>query len=103
MTDEPERRVVEAIPSVQGGVSAIGSTRAPIIYFDNAPGFGILNGIGMVVLEAARQNVLPDNNVALDRVMVAHLRASIPAIKALRAALDGILLMAEPKPAGEMN
>jgi transposase-like protein len=33
----------------------------------------------------------------------AHLRANIPAIRSLRAALDGILLMAEPKPDGPAN
>jgi hypothetical protein len=105
MTDAPASPVViETIPSVHGSISAIGSGNAPFVYFDNAPFFGLLNGIGQVTLEAGRVFGADANGRAImDRVVVAHLRGNLFAIKALRAALDGILLMAEPKPEGAPN
>ena len=40
--------------------------------------------------------------VVRDRVIVAHLRMSLQAARDLRAALDGVLLMASPtKPQGQ--
>ncbi|HEY8006213.1 MAG TPA: hypothetical protein VIE66_05300 [Methylocella sp.] len=95
---------VEIIPSVSGGISGVASAQAPFIYFENAPFFGCLNGVGKVALETSRQiAVAPGGGVLFDRVLVAHLVGNIEAIKSLRAALDGILLMAEPKPVGPAN
>jgi hypothetical protein len=39
----------------------------------------------------------------MDRVVVAHLRCNILAVRSLRSAIDGILLMSEPKPEGPTN
>ncbi len=105
MPDEPDKpSVIETIPSVQGSISAIGSANAPFIYFENVPFYGFLNGVGQVTMEAGRIFGADANGkVILDRVIVAHLRGNIPAIRSLRAALDGILLMAEPKPPGPTN
>jgi hypothetical protein len=95
---------VEVIPSVQGGLSAIASANAPFIYFDNAPFYGVLNGVGQVTLEAARLfGAAEDGRPIIDRAIVAHLRGNLHAIRSLRAALDGILLLAEPKPQGPPN
>jgi hypothetical protein len=95
---------VEIIPSVQGSISGVASANAPFIYFENAPFYGLLNGVGQVTLEVGRVfGSDPTGKVIMDRVLVAHLRANIPAIRSLRAALDGILLMAEPKPEGAPN
>jgi len=105
MSDEADKpSVIETIPSVRGSISAIGSANAPFIYFENVPFYGLLNGVGQITMEAGRIfGADADGKVILDRVVVAHLRGNIPAIRALRAALDGILLMAEPKPEGPAN
>jgi hypothetical protein len=105
MTDEPARiPPVEVIPSVTGGISAIASAGAPFIYFDSANFYGLINGVGQVTLEASRLMAAgPDGRIAINRVVVAHLKCSLAAIKGLRAALDGIILMAEPKPGGPAN
>jgi hypothetical protein len=101
-TDKPS--AIETIPSVRGGISAIGSANAPLIYFENVPFYGLLNGVGQVTMEAGRLFGAAANGTPIvDRVVVAHLRGNIPAIRNLRAALDGILLMAEPTPEGPTN
>lgn len=100
----PKPQTVEIIPSVKGGISALASADAPFIYFENAPFFGLLNGVGQVTLEAGRVfGADADGRPIVDRVLVGHLRGSLPAIKSLRAALDGIILMAKPKPEGPAN
>jgi hypothetical protein len=107
MADEPAAAppvLTEVIPSVTGKISAIASANAPFIYFENAAFYGFLNGIGQVTLDAQRLNASAvDGTVAIDRVLVAHLRGNLAAIKSLRSALDGIMLMAEPKPEGPAN
>jgi hypothetical protein len=97
---------VEAIPSVNGGVSAIASAHAPFLYFEGAPTFGHLNGIIRVTLEATRDlptGQHPSATVGTDRVLVAHLRGNIQAFLALRAAIDGALLLANPAPTRTQN
>ena len=106
MTDEPARMPspVEVIPSVAGGISGIASASAPFVYFDSVNFYGIINGVGQVTLEANRLMATgPDGRIAIDRVVVAHLKCSLTAVKSLRAALDGIILMAEPKPERPTN
>lgn len=99
MTDETKRTVVENIPSVSGEISAIASAGAPFIYFEAAPFYGLINGVGKVALVTSRQIAnSPDGGVMFDQMIVAHLVGNIPAIRSLRAALDGVLLMAEPIP-----
>jgi hypothetical protein len=95
---------VEIIPSVADSISGIASAKAPFIYFEAAPFFGLINGIGKVAIEVSRQiATAPNQGVLLDRVLVAHLVGNIQAIRNLRAALDGILLLAEPKPESPAN
>jgi hypothetical protein len=54
MADDPNTKTpVETIPSVSGGVSAIGSAHAPFLYFESAPAFGSLNGVIQITLESA--------------------------------------------------
>lgn len=70
MADDPNPKPpVEVIPSVQGGISAIGSAHAPFLYFEDASAFGVLN----------------------------------PAANALKAAIDGALLLAAPGPTQTKN
>ena len=96
--------LVEVIPSTQGTVSAIASAHAPFLYFDSAPTFGHVNGIIRVTLEATRD--MPTNTeqrVGSDRVVVAHLRMTIPAAQSLKAAIEGALLLANPSPTETKN
>jgi hypothetical protein len=99
MSDEPQKTPVENIPSVAGEISAIASAGAPFLYFENAPFYGLLNGVGKIAITVSRQIAnAPSGGVLSDQVLVGHLVGNLPAIRALRAALDGILLMAEPPP-----
>jgi hypothetical protein len=86
----------ENIPANAGQVSAIASASAPFVYFEDATFWRLLNGIGQVTLEASTMRASPDGGVAVDRVVVAHLRGNLRAMMSLRAALDNILLLAEP-------
>ena len=86
---------VETIPGVEGGISGIASAHAPFLYLDIATNFGCNNGIVNVTLEAVRY-MSTGPKITLDRVVVAHLRMSIPAANSLKAALDGALLLASP-------
>ena len=87
---------VEVIPSVAGEISAIASAHAPFLYIDNASAFGYFNGIVRITLEAGRNMPTPGQALSVDRVIVAHLRMNIPAALALKAAIEGALLMAAP-------
>jgi hypothetical protein len=98
---------VEVVPSVAGEISAIASAHAPFLYFDDATAFGHQNGIIRVTLEAARIMPAPGNPRAAvtDRVIVAHLRMNVPAALALKAAIEGALLLAAgaPSQSGKPN
>jgi hypothetical protein len=100
MTDETTPKapvVVEQIPSVAGGLSAVASANAPFIYFDASPNFGLNNGIANLSLEVVRFIARPDQQgVFADRVVVAHLRMSMDGVRSLKAAIEGIELMANP-------
>ncbi|HWN52402.1 MAG TPA: hypothetical protein VNO18_21720, partial [Xanthobacteraceae bacterium] len=51
--DDPNPKLpVEIIPSMEGGISAIGSAHAPFLYFENASAFGHLNGVIQITLVA---------------------------------------------------
>jgi hypothetical protein len=96
MSDNPDSASpVEVIPSRTDGISAIASAHAPFLYFDHAPNFGFNQGIVNVTLEAFRF-LSGSPTLTRDRVVVAHLRMSIPAAMSLRSALDGALLIAAP-------
>jgi hypothetical protein len=87
--------IVEVIPSRADAVSGVASAHAPFLYFDGAPTFGFSAGIVSITLEALRfMSVGPQ--VTRDRVIVAHLRMSLPAAQSLKEAIDGALLMARP-------
>jgi hypothetical protein len=89
--------VVEQIPSVAGSISALASAHAPFIYFDASPNFGLNGGIANLSLEAVRFIPNPgQQGVFTDRVVVAHLRMSLDGVRSLKAALEGIELMASP-------
>ena len=83
-------------------VFALASAHAPFIYFDAAPNFGLNGGIANLSLEVVRFTPNPGvTGVHADRVTVAHLRMSLDGVRSLRAALDGIELMATPAQGGK--
>jgi hypothetical protein len=105
VADDPEQPVaVEVIPSVRGGYSAIASGNAPFVYFENAPFFALMNGVGNITLDASRMIGVDSNGKVLsDKVIIAHLRGNLLALRSLRDALDAVLLMAEPSPGDSLN
>lgn len=103
MADKEPPVVVETIPSLQGAVSGIASANAPLLYFENAPAFGHMNGILKVTLTATRDIPLANNKIASDHVVVAHLRMNQHAARALKTALEGALLLASPSPSDTQN
>lgn len=57
MADKPKAAdpiPTEQIPSVAGGVSAIGSAHAPVVFFDGVPTMGHYNGVAHLTLAAMR-------------------------------------------------
>lgn len=90
MPDNPMQESAASVKVVDG-LSA-----APLIYFEEAPNFGVLNGVMNVTLAARR--ALPDGkgNITTDMVATAYLRGNIPAMRALREAIDQALLLAMP-------
>lgn len=94
---------VEVVPSIQGTISAIGSANAPFIYFDVASSFGIRDGVANITLEAARHMINADGMAVFDRVVTAHIRMGVGAVRSLKAALDGIELLAKGAPEGPKN
>ncbi|MEJ0094657.1 MAG: hypothetical protein WDN46_14865 [Methylocella sp.] len=85
--------VVEIIPSVAQGISAVASASAPFLYFERAPFLGHMDGVVKVALEVSRHVAVSPagNEVLMDRVIVAHLIGSMEAMKSLRSALDKII------------
>ena len=75
---------------------------AQFIFFDSAICFGLFNGVAQLTLAASTLTPGPDGKVAIERVIVGHLRCSGPALQSLRDAADRILLMASP-PEGQAN
>jgi hypothetical protein len=105
MSDESSKPfVVETVPSVRNGISALASANASFTYFDASSYYGVINGTGQITLEAARIfGADADGTPIIDRVVVAHLRGNIQAIRNLKTAVDGILAMVEPRQEGLSN
>ena len=89
MADSPTQTPTERIPSVQGGVSAIASAPAPIIFIDEFPNSGYYNGICHITCEALRF-LHVDQVPVSDRVLVAHLRMNLQALQALKSAIANV-------------
>jgi hypothetical protein len=86
------------------GIMKLGDDLVPIatvpmnvVYFEEAPSFSHMNGIiGVTLLVTA--NVPDQSNETVKRhaSIVAYLKCNIPAARALRNAIDGALLLAQP-------
>lgn len=104
--------MTETIEGLNAGVLRLGDTDIqmspvplPITYFEHAPSFSYLNGIVGVALTVG--SVVPDGGTKTRTVaaVAAHLKCNIAGAIALRDALNGALLMAQPveKPDGPAN
>jgi hypothetical protein len=71
---------------------------APIVFFDGAPMFGVLNGIIEVEVAAQILTVKAGGQVVGDWTCCAHLRCSPAAAQSLRAALDQALALINTPP-----
>jgi hypothetical protein len=76
---------------------------APFIFYEVAPGFGVMNGVVNITLSANRTYVGANGAVVNEQVVVAYLRGNVQAALSLKAALDHALLLAAPTPEGKAN
>lgn len=75
------------------------SDTAPFLYCDDAPAFGVLNGI--IQIELTAHSLSPGmggTGVIVENIVTGHLRCTPAAARSLRAALDQALQMAEKPP-----
>ena len=105
MSDEPVKPpvTIEAIPSVQNGVSAIASANAPMIFFNSVSNFGVNHGVCHMTLLATRFMPTPSSNAGQDYIVAAHLRFDRPALEALKTAIAAIEDMISPPPPNKVN
>ena len=75
---------------------------APVIYFDEAPIFGGLDGIVRITLVHQR-SVPGDPGPDHDFAVAGYIRCSMRAAVKLRAAIDQSLLLMAPKGEGKAN
>jgi len=101
VSDDPSRRPPVGSPHL--ALSEHGSAHAPILYFEDAPTFGYLHGVVRITVEVGRLYSLSPGDVTADRIVVAHLRMTIQAARALKSAIDGALLLANPPSSDAKN
>jgi hypothetical protein len=101
MSDHPTEQ--PPVRSNRLALSESGSAHAPFLYFEDAPTFGHLNGIIRITLEATRLCTSQQGEVVQDRVVVAHLRMNMQAALSLKAAIEGVLLLANPATSESRN
>ena len=104
MVDQADRkpRIVEHLPSIEGGVSALASANAPVLFFDGVGAAGIHHGVAYIDLQVSRFSAVGDGVVA-DRVTVAHLRMGLVAGHALKEILAKLEFAVQPVPDGPRN
>jgi hypothetical protein len=98
MADNPD-----TAKTTEGQVSFIvrDILHAPVIYFENAPALGYLNGVIRITLSGSLSLPTSDGKTATEEIVAAYLRCNIPAALSLRKALDDALLLAAPPPEGK--
>lgn len=84
-------------------IDKLASAHAPFLYFEEAPTFGHVNGVIQITLEATSLQGTGEGAVSAERVIVAHLRMNIPAASALKGAIEGALLLAQPPQSASRN
>ena len=74
----------------------INNRDAPVIFFDAAPTMATFNGVVALSLTAMIYTPTGEGKPNLEQKVVAHLRTNIQGAKALQAAVEGGLLLAQP-------
>ena len=70
----------------------------PVVFFDQAPTYGHLNGVIEVTLTSRLLLPTADSKVITEFIAAGHLRGSVVAMASLRDAIDGALKMAAEPP-----
>jgi hypothetical protein len=70
--------------------------RAPVIYFDICPTFGLNNGVVSLMLAVGLILPTAGGGTLTRPAAAAHLRCSVAAAMQLRDRIDNVLLMAAP-------
>ncbi len=78
------------------------SAKAPFVFFDGVPTFGLSNGVANMTLEAIA-NYSINGEIVTQRIVVAHLRMSEKGLESLKNAAEAIELLARPSPEGRAN
>jgi hypothetical protein len=97
MADNPDTRPQEIMIPVSD------TAHAPFVFYENAPAFGVTNGVVNITLSANRTWIGPNNTVMNEQVVVAYLRGNILAAKGLRDTIDKALLLASPTQGDKAN
>jgi hypothetical protein len=74
----------------------IDALTAPIIYFDVVTNQGVRAGVANITLATFRHRTDGKGGLQSDLMAVADLRCPIPALAALRAAIDNAILLNTP-------
>lgn len=77
------------------GPAVKNTASAPMIYFDNAPALGVLNGVVEIELVARTMMQNTDGVIAQEIICVGHLRCSLQAASNLRTAIDKAMAIAQ--------
>ena len=92
MSEDAKPTTIEHLPSVENQISALASANAPVVFFDAAAAYAHMEGVGSITLTCLR-TLSVDGAARSDHIVTAHLRASLPALARLRAAIDSIEAM----------
>lgn len=84
-------------------INKLASAHAPFLYFEEAATFGVANGVLQITLEAASIHGADGATVVNERIIVAHLRMNVPAARALKAAIESALLLANAPQSSARN
>jgi hypothetical protein len=94
------RRVPQAaskpLPRRKDELNLAASANAPVVFFDVVTNAATSNGIVSVTLDAYRHLAPCEGDLLIDRVVVAHLRMSIPAARNLFEVLNKVMLAVAP-------
>ena len=94
MADKPTPLNQDVLPVTNDGL-------APFVYFEEAPNFGVMNGVCHISL-ATYRHTRTNDGIKTDLVAVASLRGNVQSFLALKGAIDSALLLAAPPADGGM-
>jgi hypothetical protein len=92
MADTPDATPDKVVTT---GITVGDMPHSPMVYFENAPAFGYINGLCRITL-SAQVIVMADGQPVGHEVVVAYLRSNVQGMTNLRDAINGVLLAAAP-------